>query len=346
MSRKIKVIQCGLGNTGVPMAECVLAKRDLELVAVVRRSKRWIGKDLGLQIGLNRELGITVSGNPSEVIRAVKADVVLMSMVDEPELFLSTVRAALETKKNVIDVGLLGYNPWRDAPELGREVDELAKKNGVSFLATGMTPGILMDYIPITLTSMMKRVDKITIRGMANWTNLALSSYESYGFGQSIDVFNKRAAKGEIVGFSNFRRLMDSTAKTLGWEIEEFKQTIRGLVAKSRKVGKAAVVELGMVCGFENIARGFWKGKEVITYQRGGIVQPLPEDNVEMGLFYSIEGETSVEVTLKGDVVLRDVMAPTAAEAVNSIPQVIAARPGLIDPLDLSPSPCLPSLQS
>ena len=47
--KKIRVVQYGLGAMGSKMAEFVLKKEELELVAVIVRSEDKIGKDIGLR---------------------------------------------------------------------------------------------------------------------------------------------------------------------------------------------------------------------------------------------------------------------------------------------------------
>ncbi len=101
-------------------------------------------------------------------------------------------------------------------------------------------------------------------------------------------------------------------------------------------------MEQGTVCGVEQNAHGFFKGKKVITYNRGYYVSPnREEDGLEVGFFYSIEGEPGVEASLTGGI-LTDIYLSTAARAVNSIPQVVAAPPGLLTVYELPTSPCLP----
>ncbi|RLB79113.1 MAG: NADP-binding protein [Deltaproteobacteria bacterium] len=343
MKQKVKIIQCGLGVVGQDMVKIILEKHNMELIGAIDIADEIIGKDLGHVIGLDRELGVTVSGNAEEVFRTVEADVVLLATSSYFKDMYNTARLALENGQNVITCGEEGAFPWTKSPELARKIDDLAKKNGVTFLGTGVTPGYVMDYLPISLTGLMKQVNKINIRGVANWAEVGPYDWELAGFGKRIEVFNEKLAKGEIGGLIILRELMEMTARALGWKIDEYKETKKALVSKSRREAKCGIVEPGTVCGLEQVARGFWKGKEVISYERAYVVNPtLEEDKMEVGMFISIEGIPGVEVALKGEVLSQGLILATAARVINSIPQVIDARPGLLTVYELPPSPCFP----
>ena len=343
MAQKARIIQCGLGAVGAELTKVILDKQNMEIVAAVDISDKIIGKDLGQVIGLGRDVGITVSGNIGDVMRTVDADVVLLSTTSYFNDMFGMAKEALEAGKNVITPGEEGGFPWTATPDLARHIDELAKKRGCTFLGTGMTPGFIMDYLPISLTSLVKKVDRIIIRGVANWAGVSAYDFALAGFGKSIEEFKGGVARGEIGGLICLKGLMEETAEALDWRIDEYKETKKGIISKSRRVADYGVVEPDTVCGFEQNAHGFWQGKEVITYNRCYYVHPtLEEDGVEVGFIYLIEGEPGVEATLKGEVVTRHLILGTAARMVNSIPQVIAAPPGLRSVYELPTSPCLP----
>ncbi|MFX0194660.1 MAG: Gfo/Idh/MocA family oxidoreductase [Candidatus Hodarchaeota archaeon] len=336
MSNIIKVIQCGLGAVGTRMVRIILERENLEVVGGIGH-RNHIGKDIGEVVGLDRELGIKVCSNAGEVLRAVEGDVVLIATTRYLKEMFNTIKEALENGKNVITVGIEAAYPWTKSPDLAHQIDELAKKKNVTFLGTGMTPGFTMDYLPITFTGLMKKVEKITIRRIVDMAFCGPITWQQYGYGKKIEAFNRGLDRGKIEGFIVLKEIMDMTAKALGWEIDNYKETKKGLVSKSKRIAKSGVVEPETVCGLEQTAHGFRQGKEILTYNYALIITPnLEEDNIEAGHFISIEGEPKIEATLTCE----DAYQATAALAVNSIPNVIKARPGIITVYELPPSPC------
>jgi len=338
---KWKVIQYGLGAMGSQMVKLMLQKKEkFQIVGAIGGSPRKVGMDLGRAIGLDEELGIKVSGDAKKTFNTVDADVVLETTVSELEEAFSRTRGALETGKNVITIAEEAANPGAKSTNIAQEIDEVAKKNNVTFLGTGVNPGFMMDYLPIALTGVLMKVSKIHIRRVVDWSRYGRTPWEHLGTGKSIEHFDEARAKGMTphIGLWGSAELV---AKALGWTIDDFKETVEAWISKTRRESELGVVEPGTVCGYTQVGRGFQRNEEVITLELIGIVKPSPkEDGVEVGNHISIKGIPSVEVILGGEFAGQGGWA-TVAHAVNSIPQVIAAPPGLITPLDLPPSACL-----
>ena len=77
----------------------------------------------------------------------------------------------------------------------------------------------------------------------------------------------------------------------------------------------------------------------VITLDTIGMLKP-DEDGFETGDSTFIEGEPNVDLVVRGELAQK-AGAATAAHAVNSIPQVMAADPGLVTVKDLPPAVAL-----
>ncbi|MBI2831905.1 MAG: hypothetical protein HYX79_06590 [Chloroflexi bacterium] len=340
--QKAKVIQCGLGAIGVEVSKLILEKKDIELVAATDIAKQLIDKDLGQVLGLERKLGIKVRDDAGEVFRKTDADVVVVTTSSHFERIFGTVREALSAGKNVITTCEDACFPWTRNPDLSRQIDELAKSKGVTFLGTGINPGFMMDYLPIALTGIMKRVDKVRIRRVANMATCGLTDWELFGYGKKLEAFNEGLAKGQIGGFIAFRQIMEMIARALQWGKIDYEEEKEGLITRSRRVAKAGVVEPGTVYSVKQTARGLKQGKEVIAFEEFFVINPsLEEDDLEVGNFATIEGEPSVVVNATGQQASQ-MAATTAAHVVNSIPAVIEGPPGLLTVYELPPSPCLP----
>src|SRR5690606_6194084 len=51
--------------------------------------------------------------------------------------------------------------PWYRHEALAHELDELAKAHKVTILGTGVNPGFVLDLLPVTLASMVRRVNAV-----------------------------------------------------------------------------------------------------------------------------------------------------------------------------------------
>jgi 2,4-diaminopentanoate dehydrogenase len=343
MAKKIKVIQYGLGAMGSQMVQVMLTKRDLEVVGAISGSGRLAGEDLGKAIGLKKKLGIEVSRNASEVFNRVEADVVLHATTSWMREAFNQTKGAMETGKNVITIAEEASYPWlKSLEKIGREIDRVAKKNEVTFLGTGVNPGFMMDYLPIALSGVVKEVKGIRIRRVIDWSRYGVTLFEHICAGKNIDEFNEARARGEVAFHVGLEQSVRLTAEALGKPVDEFKEAAEVRLTKSKRVTPYMVIKPGTVCGYNQIGHGFRKGKEFLTYEMVAIINPNPkEDGTDVGTFISIDGEPSMEITVGGEFASQGGWG-TVASAVNSIPRVVAARPGLITVNELPPWPCLP----
>jgi len=96
-------------------------------------------------------------------------------------------------------------------------------------------------------------------------------------------------------------------------------------------------VEPGMVAGCRHIAYGIKDGKTVITLIHPQQVRPENE-GVETGDFIEIYGEPNIKLAIQPEI---PGGIGTIAIAVNSIPNVINAEPGLVNMTQLPVPPAL-----
>jgi len=343
MSKRVRVIQYGLGAMGSQMVQMMLTKRDLEVVGAISGSGRLAGEDLGKAIGLKKGLGIKVSGNAPEVFNTVEADVVLHATTSWMKEAFNQTREALETGKNVITIAEEASNPWlKSLEKTAREIDRVAKKNDVTFLGTGVNPGFMMDYLPLALTGVVKEVKGIRIRRVIDWSRYGVTLFEHICAGKDMKQFNKARAKGEVAFHVGLEQSVRLTAEALGKPVDEYKETAEVRLTKSKRVTPYMVIEPGTVCGYNQVGHGFRQGKEFVTYEMVAIINPNPkEDGTDVGTFISIDGVPGMEVKVGGEFAAQGGWG-TVASAVNSIPRVVAARPGLVTVNELAPWPCLP----
>jgi len=338
----IKVILHGLGGVGQRIARLVLEKPFLECVgAITAQSEDW-GKDLGELLGVGKNLGIEVTSSLAELIDRVKADVVLDAtrslVVDIKDYIFTSVRAGL----HFISVCEELAYPWADSPKLAHEINELAKGYAVAVFGTGINPGFIGDLVPLMFTAPCRNVSRIITNRTTNAAGLGASALAPFAIGESEMEFKNRLKAGRLKGFTGHREVIMELADALGWRIAEIKREVAPQVSEILRQGKFFTIEPDKVCGVKTETAGFRDdGKKAITLTLMVVFQPdavSAEEDAKLGLrtgdFITIEGDPTLEIEVKG---FSDAAQFTANHAVNSIPYVIHAKPGLLSPKDFAP---------
>ncbi|MBU4242712.1 MAG: NADP-binding protein [Nanoarchaeota archaeon] len=341
MASKTRVILMGIGEMGGQAARLILEKQNFEIVGAIGH-KRGVGEDLSKMINIDKKIGVIVSSDAREVYSSVEADIVLHFAASTIKDTFSQVEGALETRKNVITIAEEASFPWLTEIEVAEKIDSLAKEKGVTFVGTGVNPGFMFDYLPITMTGALKKVNKIRVVRVVDFSRYGPAVWEHIGVGKSPESFKEGLSNGDIVLHVGLEQTVNITAKAMGWIIDDFKESQEGLVSKSKRKAKYGMVDPGTMCGFKQIGTGYANGKDVIIQEITGLILPnIGEDGVTVGTYIMIDGEPNVKVSIEGELAEQGGWA-TVARAVNSIPQVLKAQPGLLTVDQLPPSPCCP----
>jgi 4-hydroxy-tetrahydrodipicolinate reductase len=330
-TNEIKVVVYGIGPIGERIAKVVLEKKGMKIVGAVDIAKEKVGRDLGDVIKIDRKLGVTVTDDPDSLFAKITADVALIATTSYVRTVYSQVVKSIEAGMNVVSTCEQLAYPWLTEPQLASQIDGLAKRHGVTVLSTGINPGYFMDTLPLVLTGLCRKVERIEA-SRAITTGLRRSSFQrKIGTGMSPEEFKKKIERGEITGHVGFRESVALTAAALGWELDEIEELPPEPVIAEKEVKTTyTTVKPGQMLGYTAVARGVMDGREVITYKL--IMHAGVEEGYEE---YIIEGTPSIRVKMSkflGD-------WETAHMVVNMIPKVINAKPGLMTMKDLPP-PC------
>ena len=343
MGKKVRVIVVGIGEMGVQAVKMMLEKRNPQIVGAIGH-KRGVGEDLARMIGLDRDLGVVVSADAKKLYESLEADVVLHFAASTMKDTYDQVKGAIQTGKNVITIAEEASFPWITGKEITEEIDTIAKRKGVSFVGTGVNPGFMFDYLPITITGALKKVSRIHALRVVDFSRYGASVWEHIGVGKSPESFKEGLASGTIMLHVGLEQTVNVIAKAMGWNLDDFTESKEGIVSKSRREAKYGVVEPGTICGFKQVATGYVNGKGVIIQDITGMINPNSgEDGVDVGTYITIDGIPRAKVSIEGELAAQGGWA-TVARAVNSIPQVLIAQPGVLTVDQLPPSPCLPDI--
>ena len=323
MSEKIRVIQYGLGPIGSAVARHVCERDGLELVGGVDVDPAKVGEDLGRAIGLGQPMGVPVVASISAV--QAKADVVLHTTSSYFDLFKRQLIEILEAGYHVVSSAEELSFPWADHHGEAEEIDAVARRAGKAVLGTGVNPGFLMDALPLCLTAICQRVDRIEVTRAMN-ASLRRGPFQAkIGSGLTVEAFEARMAQGRM-GHVGLPESMAMLFQALGRTLVRYDSSVEPIVAEAPIRTGFFQVERGQVRGLKQVARGYTGAGEFATLTFCAAL-----DSEEDGDTIRISGKPDLEVKLKGT----NGDVATVAIVVNAIRSVVAAGPGLRTMLEI-----------
>ena len=316
----IRVMHVGLGPIGAAVVRQVAARKGFQIVAAVDIDPYKVGKDVGDVIELNRKLRVKVTPELGKTIKATKPDVAVLCTASSLKRVLPQFEEILKHRVPIVSTTEELSYPAPYNRRLAKRLDEVARKAKVAILGTGVNPGFTMDALPIALTGVCERVDRIEVHRVQDARVRRLPFQQKIGSGLTREQFQKKVDDGSVrhVGLSESIQMIGDA---MGWKLDRITDDIKPKMADHTVESEFIAVDAGFVCGIIQDGVGYMKGQPVITlHMEAYLGAPESYDSV------LIEGSPRIHSKIIGGV-HGDVA--TASITVNSIPKVIAADPGL-----------------
>ena len=324
----VRVMSFGLGPIGCRVIRGLAERRGFQLVAAVDPQPVLAGQDAGRLAGLDRALGVAVVDNPEQVLLRVPADVAVMCTASRVADIYPALHEVISAGLNVVTTCEELVFPWKTAPEAAHKLDAAARASGVSVLATGVNPGFMMDFFPLTVSALCQSVDRVTVERIQDASTRRLPFQRRIGAGLSPAEFERKLAAGSF-GHVGLRESMGMLAAALGFTLAGIEETVSPVVATTAVRSPEVAVKAGAVAGIRQVAVGADEaGVERVRLEfQAAIGQAKPFDRVR------IKGVPDLEVLFPGGV-HGDIA--TAAVILNAIPAIRRAPAGLLTMADLS----------
>jgi 4-hydroxy-tetrahydrodipicolinate reductase len=324
---KIRTIHFGIGAIGAEIVRSVLNSPDMEIVGAVDANPAKAGHDLGEAAGLGRRLGIPVSYNADALLRDVYADVVVHTTGSSlTEVFPQLLSIIASEKSIVSSCEELSF-PWSRYAEISQQIDRKAKESGVRVLGTGVNPGFVMDLLPLMAATVSRQIKSIRAERVVDVSSRRMQLQRKVGVGLSVKAFQMGADAGSI-GHVGLRESVCMIADTVGWRLDDMKETIEPVIARNRQNTEFFAVDRGYVIGLKQTAVGVTSNRPVIKLDlQMSVGATNPHDLIE------IDGTPPVRFTIPGgipgDVATASIMA-------NCVPAIARSRQvGLLTMRDL-----------
>jgi hypothetical protein len=327
VNEPIRVIQYGLGPIGCAIARHVTEREGLVLVGGVDIDPAKVGQDVGLAAGLAQAAGFAVERTLAEALARTRADVVLHTTGSYFDLFKPQIVEILQSGLDVVSTAEELSFPWLAHPGPAAEIDALAKKVGKRVLATGVNPGFLMDSLPLALTAICQRIDRIAVRRVINASTRRGPFQAKIGSGLTVQEFQRKMDAGRM-GHVGLPQSIGMVLDTLGKTLARYESRVEPLVAERTVKTDYFEVPPGRVIGLKQVARAY-DGEGPDAFMTLTFVAALDAEGEQDTVV--LTGQPSLTVTLQGT----NGDLATVAIVVNAIRRVREAAPGLVTMRDL-----------
>jgi hypothetical protein len=317
----------------------VVGHPDLELVGCYAWSADKVGRDVGELCGID-PIGVAATDDVDALL-ALRPDVVVYN-----PMWPSTdeVVRILEAGANVVSTA--AFVNGRRHPADRERILAAAAKGEATMFGTGISPGFV-ELVGIALAGICDRIDKVTIDEGSDTPLYDSPATElPCGFGRPIDdpELPGMAEQGTAV----FGEAVALLADALGVELDdivceaEYAQTTEDVVMDSWTIAAGCVA--GVAASWQGRVGDRTVIEVKVRWRKGQTLDP--DWRIEEGHVITIDGRPTVRTkleylpppdfeatTFQDFMVLGMIM--TAMPAINAIPLVVAAPPGIATYADL-----------
>lgn len=330
-NRPIRVALMGLGKLGLSVAEGLLARDDVDIVAAVDLDPAKEGRDLGRLAGTT-DAGVAITTDLPD--RPGGCDAVVLMTGSRMDEVADVVAALVQRGHNVLTSAEELAYPWAEFPQQSRRLDDLARRHGVSILGAGANPGFLMDALPVVLSLATQDIRRIRISRSMDLRPHRAQRLTRFALGETPDGF-ARVPRSVAHGHIGFRQSIDAVADSLGLRLDRvLEQPLTpAIVTSEPRRGEFVTLEPGAVAVVRQGAAGIAAGEHVIELEEHfGFLDPA--DDVPEGDTYVVEGaDQSFTVAVRPGVLS---FVTTPAVMINLLAPLVDAPAGLRSTLDFT----------
>ncbi len=335
-----RVIQWSSGNVGRGLLKSILRRPELELAGLYVTSAEKHGRDVG-EILRGEPIGVTASSDIDSIVDT-PADVVihtpLPSLVygDDPDADVQNICRLLAAGKNVITT--VGYMyPAVHGEELVNRLESACRAGNSTFHSTGLNPGWMGDVLPLAMSGLSSRIDQVYVREITNFEFYPSPEimFDMMGFGLDEQAFASHGQRYTHWLTGLFRENIQMIADGLGVELDTITDTTEHALAPTDLEPAAGLVKAGTVAGQHWEWAGVKDGRKLIVHETVWRMHPsVAPDWPDGDHSVTIAGKPGMQLTM-GPLWVDDGLLATGMHALNAVPQVLAAEPGIRTLLDL-----------
>lgn len=331
-----RVVQWATGNIGARSLRAVVEHPTLSLAGLYVYAPDKVGRDAGELCGLPAT-GVVATDDIEQVI-AVGADCVLY-MPRQCEI--DNLCRLLESGANVVTTRGEFHHPPSMDPASRQRIDDACRRGNTSIHSTGSSPGFISEAVPLVLTSIQRQIDEVVIAEFADLSQRHSPEllFGLMGFGSDPGNFGDDRWSHGAQSFGPSLRLV---AESLSLPLDSVEAGGEIAVAARTTRIAAGTLEGGTVAGQRMRVSGMRGGRPLLTFVATWFCTTELEPAWDLGPTgwrISVIGDAPLEVEMRFAVPLESMgqWTPgyTANRAVNAVPFVCQAEPGIRTSVDL-----------
>lgn len=335
---RYRVIQWATGNIGARALRAVIDHPELELAGLWVSAPDKMGQDAGILAGTQPQ-GIVATGSVDQMV-GTPADCVLYMRqgTDIDELCW-----LLASGKNVVTTRGDFHHPASMNADVRARIEAACTAGNSSIYSTGSSPGFVTEALIIPLLSLARRLDCLTIDEFADMEsrNSPELLFTIMGYGAAPCAFDQRKVDHVKQDFiASLAQLADAAGILVDrWD------AFGEMAAATRDVHIAAGPIPAGTVGAQRITISGMRGDRPVLRFRANWYCTRDIDRPdwelrESGWHIGVEGDTPLDVHIRFPVAPQEYAAftpgLTAHRAVNAVPAICAAAPGIRTTADLS----------
>ena len=331
-----RVVQWATGNIGMRSLHGVIEHPALTLAGLYVYSPDKAGRDAGQLCGLGAT-GVLATRDIEEIV-ALEADCVLYM----PQACnYDDVCRLLESGANIVTTRGEFHHPASMDPSTRERVEAACRQGGTSIHSTGSSPGFISEAVPLVLASIQRRLERLTIEEYADLSkrNSPVLLFDLMGFGSAPASFDPGRWAHGAQSFGPSLRLV---AEALGLPLDSVEAGGEVAVARRRTEIAAGTIDAGTVAAQRMKVLGMRGGEPLISFGATWYCTSDLEPSLDIhptGWRLRVDGDAPLDVEMRFAFPLEDMAERTpgytANRAVNAVPIVCAAAPGIRTTVDL-----------
>ncbi len=332
-----RVVQWATGNIGTRSLRAVIGHPRLELVGVRVSDPGKVGQDAGTLSGLE-PTGIRATGDLDEIL-ALRPDCVLYMQQGYDVDVLCTL---LASGANVVATTGGFHHPASMDPAVRARIEAACAEGGASIHSTGSSPGFISEALPLVLTSLQRRLDGLHIAEFADLSSRdsAVLLFDLMGYGRDPATFDPLRFSHGADAFGPSLRLIGDA---LGMPLESVESTGEVATAVRDVEIAAGTIRAGTVAGQRMHVVGRHHGEELLSFSATWYCSRELDAAWDLrsgGWRVTVEGDCPLDMELRlavpPELMAETTPGYTANRAVNAVPVVCEAAPGIRTTVDIA----------
>ena len=335
-----RIVQWATGAVGRTALRSILQHPELDLAGVLVYDPAKEGVDAGDLVGMPKT-GILATRDRGAILD-LSADCVLHMPLPAAQ----AGRAPADDERDICDLLASGKNvitvvgflyPKAHGPELVARLEGACQTGSSSLHGTGANPGFVADVLPLFLSGLCTSIDHISIRDAVGFDTYPSPGlvFDMMGFGKTPGDYERDAARWQGFMRTLFSESLHLIADAIGVRLNEFNQVHETELASEDFTIAAGTIAAGTVAAQRWVWSAVAGGEDFISIESiyRGVPESAPNWPSE-GLEVVIGGIPALKVRLGRDWLSSELKA-TAGHAINAIPHVCSASPGIQTALEL-----------